>query len=217
VISEVLIGRMKLAGVENFHLVLRKGKWDIPGYFGGGNEHKINVSYHITDNESAVPFTINTPYPYIKDKNVVFGFPDIFFLPEDAILQLKEAFLYDPSIDMVFGLFEVSDPINWDTVAVDENNWIRSINIKQSLKQKQSFAWITAIWKPVFSSFLNNWLLKRSENGTQTVGNELQLSNIIMDFIGSGHKVKGKIIKQGDCIDTGTIEGLQIALNKFVK
>ena len=216
VISEVLIERIKNAGVKKFHFVIRKGKWDIPEYFGGGLEQQIDISYHIADNESAVPFSINQVYSFAKGKNIIVGFPDIFFLPEDAVSQLVDELTVstNKNIDMILGLFPVTDPRKWDAVETNETDLVSAIHIKNMVGKDPGYVWIIAAWRPAFTEFLYHWL---GTNNLKMGEPEIQLGNIIMDFINSGYKVKGKYFRSGTCIDTGTPEKMNEALNRFAQ
>lgn len=216
VISDGLIKKIKRAGVEKFYVVVRTGKWDIPDYFKGGSGHQIAVSYHVVDNESAVPYTIDQVFPFIRDKNILFGFPDIYFQPEDAFVQLKDRLQKEKETDMVLGLIPVDQPQKWDVVALNDNNEIESIAIKEILNHKNNknnFAWCLAAWKPSFTGFLHKYLLK--SGNSSVIDKEIQLSEIIMDFIRKGFRVKGVLFSDGVCIDTGTYEDLKEALNKY--
>jgi glucose-1-phosphate thymidylyltransferase len=42
---EHLIQKMKHAGVSKVHIVLRKGKWDIPSYLGDGSQFGMHFAY----------------------------------------------------------------------------------------------------------------------------------------------------------------------------
>jgi glucose-1-phosphate thymidylyltransferase len=214
VISDGLIAGIKRAGVERFYLVLRTGKWDIPAYFKGGSGHQIAISYHVVDNESAVPFTIDSVFSFIQNKNVLFGFPDIYFQPEDVFIRLRDRIEKETGTDMVLGLIPVDQPHKWDVVSFNKNNEIEAITIKKTWDQKRAYAWCLAAWKPSFTGFLHQYLQKTSQSSTGK-DSEIQLSEIIMEFIQAGYGVKGELFREGVCIDTGTYEDLREALNKY--
>ena len=78
VVSHYLLEKMRLAAVTNAYVILRKGKWDIPGYFSDGKMLEMNLAYLMMDLPFGVPYTLDQAYPFVKDSTVVFGFPDIF-------------------------------------------------------------------------------------------------------------------------------------------
>ena len=59
VVCENLIEYYKLAGINDIHFIIRKGKWDIPQLLGDGSSLGINISYLIMN----LPF--GTPFRYL--------------------------------------------------------------------------------------------------------------------------------------------------------
>ena len=70
VVCENLIEYYKVAGINNIHFIIRKGKWDIPQLLGDGSSIGVNISYKIMDVPFGTPFTLDQAYPFIKDKNI---------------------------------------------------------------------------------------------------------------------------------------------------
>jgi glucose-1-phosphate thymidylyltransferase len=81
---------MRLAGAEKAYFILSKGKWDIPAYFGNGAMVNMALGYLITDLPYGVPFTLDSAFPFLKNKDILFGFPDIILQPDDVYVQLME-------------------------------------------------------------------------------------------------------------------------------
>jgi len=79
VVSHYLLEKMHQAGVSKVYMILSKGKWDIPAYFGDGKMLDLNIGYLLMDLPFGVPFTIDQVYPFAKESMIVFGFPDILF------------------------------------------------------------------------------------------------------------------------------------------
>src|SRR4030042_7170203 len=90
VLSSGLIRYFKLADITDIYFIIRKGKWDIPAYFGDGSEFNVHIGYLMMNLPYGTPFTLNQACPFIKDKIVALGFPDIRFNPENAFAPLKE-------------------------------------------------------------------------------------------------------------------------------
>ena len=72
-------------------MVIRDGKWDIPNYFRDGRLVDLSLAYIVIAGSLGPPDTIDRAYPFIEQKRVAFGFPDILFGPDDAYRQLIEA------------------------------------------------------------------------------------------------------------------------------
>ena len=88
VAAHYLLEKMHLAGAEKAYLVLSTGKWDIPAYFGNGSMVDMALAYLMTDLPYGVPFTLDSAFPFLKNKRVLFGFPDIILQPDDVYLRL---------------------------------------------------------------------------------------------------------------------------------
>ncbi len=74
VAAHYLLEKMRLAGAEKAYFVLAKGKWDIPAYFGNGALVNMALGYLMTDLPYGVPFTIDSAFSFIKNKQVFYLF-----------------------------------------------------------------------------------------------------------------------------------------------
>jgi glucose-1-phosphate thymidylyltransferase len=104
VVSQYLLEKMRLAKIAEVYIVLRKGKWDIPEYFGDGKALNMHLAYLMMNLPFGVPYTLDQAYPFVKNSMVVFGFPDIIFQPDNAFASLL-ARQAESSADLVLGLF----------------------------------------------------------------------------------------------------------------
>ena len=66
--------------INKVYFIIRKGKWDIPEYYGSGENHTMDIGYLMMNQPYGVPFTLNQAYPFVKDSLIAFGFPDIIFI-----------------------------------------------------------------------------------------------------------------------------------------
>ena len=216
VVSRFLLEYMSLAGISEFHFILRNGKWDIPAYYGSGNQLDCSICYHVTEYEYGVPFTLNQANPFVKDKIVALGFPDILLKPEsafkDIICKLKE----EENTSVVVGLFPTTQPEKYDMVDFDENFAIEDIVIKNPNQTQLSFAWIIAAWKPEFTAFINSFVNEKLQTETvkELTDNEYYLGDVFLSAIKSGLKIKGVVFNDGDFLDIGTPEDLN-KVNSF--
>ena len=85
VTSEYLVKYLQQAGCSYIFFIIKEGKWDIPAYFGDGERFSINIGYLLSNLPYGTPFTLDQSYPYIKDKYVALGFPDLIIKPENSI------------------------------------------------------------------------------------------------------------------------------------
>lgn len=209
-VSSFLIESMKKAGVKNYHLILRDGKWDIPSYFGSGKDFKVNFCYHIAKYGYGVPFTINQAYPFIKNKLVVLGFPDILFEPHNAFNYLLDK-LNEHETSVVLGIIPVDNPESWDMVEVDKDGFVSKIHIKPKKVKNLKYNWFIAAWKPEFSIFLHNFVESLLHDKTKNFldNNELYFGDILNAAIQEGMEIKYEVFPNSKCLDIGTVEGLK--------
>jgi len=120
VVCDHLIDYYRIAEINNIHFIVRKGKWDIPQLLGDGSENQVNISYHIMNLPYGTPFTLDQAYPFIKDKNIAMGFPDIIMEPQNAFTKLKENLLKG-NADIVLGIFPVEYYWKWDMIDFEED------------------------------------------------------------------------------------------------
>ena len=216
-VAHYLLERMQKAGVSKVFIVLRKGKWDIPDYFGDGKMLNMSIAYLLMDLPFGVPYTIDQAYPFIKDATVIFGFPDIIFQPRDAYVKLlkKQA---DTLADIVLGIFPANQPHKMDMVDLDKEGRVRGIQIKPSQTDLR-YAWIIAIWTPVFTKFMhecvvNELALDRRTNGDGNIEKkqELFVGDIIQKALNYNLCVECVSFSTGTYIDIGTPQDLMKAL-----
>jgi glucose-1-phosphate thymidylyltransferase len=133
---------MRLAGAEKAYFVLAKGKWDIPAYFGNGSLVNMALGYLMTDLPYGVPFTIDSAVPFLKDKRVLFGFPDIILQPDDVFVRLMDR-MKASNADIVLGLYLADKPQKMDMVDLKTDGTINDIQIKL-LQTNLKWTWIVA-------------------------------------------------------------------------
>ena len=104
VVSQYLLESMRIADIKKAYIILRKGKWDIPAYFGDGKMLDMHLGYLIMDLPYGVPYTLDQAYPFVKEAKVALGFPDIIFEPEDVFVRLLEK-QKESNANIVLGLF----------------------------------------------------------------------------------------------------------------
>jgi glucose-1-phosphate thymidylyltransferase len=206
-----LLERMKKAGVSEAFIVLRKGKWDIPGYLGDGSGMKLNLAYAVMKLPYGVPFTLKPAIPFIRDKNVVFGFPDIIFEPDNAFLHLLER-LEKSNADIVLGLFPESNPSKNHMVDMASDGRIKKIVMNHNSARLQ-YTWIIAVWSKSFTQYIDAYLKSFVKSGTKSdLGNEkrseVYLTQVIQNAIESSLDVQGVAFPKGKWLDIGTPENL---------
>src|SRR5262249_37216384 len=118
VASQHLFEKFRRAGATNVFVIMRDGKWDIPAHFGDGRRVGVNVAYIVIDGSLGPPDTIDRAFPFVADKAVAFGFPDILFGPDDVFATLLRQ-LRTTDSDIVLGLYLAYNRQQMDMVDVD--------------------------------------------------------------------------------------------------
>ena len=198
---------------------MRSGKWDIPAYLGDGKMFDMDIAYLIMNLPFGVPYTLDQAYPFTKDAIVALGMPDIIFHPETAFLKLLQQ-QAATNADVVLGLMPVERPHKWDMVDLDEHGRIRQFVIKPT-HTLLTYAWVIAVWTPVFSNFMHQYLIAhqrkiRSQDSTEnlrTQNLELYMGDVFKAAVEEGLSIETVIFPNGSCIDIGTPEDLVKALN----
>ncbi len=218
VLASRLIRCYRLAGIENMYFIIRKGKWDIVDYFGDGREMVVNIGYLIMNAPYGTPFTLNQAYPYIKDRIVAMGFPDIVFQPENAIVEIRER-LGTGVADVVTGLVPHDQYASSDMVELDKGGKIERIVIKEN-RPDLRYSWFIAMWKPSFSAFMNAYVRHAESNNEVRVRKsdgsfrEMYVGDVIQASLESGLKVDHVLFEDGYYEDNGTLSAIRSYYNK---
>jgi glucose-1-phosphate thymidylyltransferase len=179
----------------------------------------MHLAYLVMRFSPGVPYTMDHAYPFVQNAIVAFGFPDILFQPQETFASLLKR-QAETNADVVLGLFPVASPHKWDMVELSSDGQIRKILIKPSQTDLQ-YAWVMAVWTPVFSRFVHEHLIKIEEadklmktKDETSKRRELFIGEVIQQAIEDGLQVEGVLFPQGTCLDIGTIDDLAKAIHK---
>ena len=89
----------------------------------------LSLAYIVIAGSLGPPDTLDRAYPFLEQKRVAFGFPDILFGPDDAYARLITR-QEQTGADVVLGLHEIEDPRVWDMVDCDKAGLVRDIVMK---------------------------------------------------------------------------------------
>jgi len=156
VVCHYLLEKMRRAGINQAYVVLRPGKWDIPAYLGDGRLVDMALGYLVMGLPFGVPFTLDQAYPFIKDKRVAIGFPDILFHPDDAFARLLSCQAATQA-DVVVGVLPFDNPRKGGMVDFDAAGRVQSIIEKPEYSEAR-YSWCIAVWTPVFTEFMHGYL-----------------------------------------------------------
>ena len=210
VVSHYLLEKMQRAGARKAFIILRKGKWDIPEYYGNGVSLGIDLGYLIMGRPYGPPYTLDQAYPFVRSARIAFGFPDILFGPPDAFVRALRR-LSDTKADIVMGLFRAYDTTIADMVAVDKTGQVRELVIKP-LDSKLKYDWVFAVWTRTFTEFLHEYLAESRTAGQSpnaSLPAELTMGHVIQAAIGEGIRTQSLTFRRSTYLDIGTGEGLR--------
>ena len=217
VAAHYLLEKMHLAGAKRAYIVLSKGKWDIPAYFGDGALVNMALAYLVTSLPYGVPFTVDSAFPFLSDKRVLFGFPDIILQPDDVYLQLIEK-MDNADADLVLGLFPAVRPQNVDMVALNTDGAIVGIDIKPAQTQLK-WTWTLAVWNADFTQFLHNVVRRQVKRFSPAANTpcqkgiqELFMGDVVREAIGSELIIDHVLFPHGTYIDIGSPQGMRAAV-----
>ena len=216
VVSNYLLEKYHRAGIRKVYTIIRKGKWDIPDYYGDGTRLGLDMAYLIMKHPYGVPYSLDQAYPFTNEAMVFFGFPDILFEPEDAF-SICNALLIQRNADIFLGLFDVREEYrksSCDMVRLNSGSRIRKILVKPRATNL-SHSWVFAVWNPGFSCFMHDFLkddLERRQNSTYM--KELHLGHVIQSAIENDMRVYGHVFEGFEFLDVGSAGNLAQALQK---
>lgn len=200
-----LLEKMVGAGIDKCYIVIRPEKWDIPSLLLDGKQVGIDIAYLVVKQTRGAPFTIDHAFPFVKDRLILFGFPDIVFGPEDAFLRLIDRQQHTNS-DIVLGLYRAHQPHKVDMVEFDSSGKIREILIKPSSSSLE-YTWIIAVWTNAFTQFLHAYLSGLADM-KKNRGVELHIGDAVRQGMREGLSVGTEIFPDDQYVDIGTPEDL---------
>ena len=217
VAGQYLLESMKAAGAQKAFIILRKGKWDIPAYFGCGKSIGLNLAYLLMDLPYGAPYTLDQAFAFVSNDTILFGFPDILFRPSSAYRSLAKQ-LTVSGADIALGLFKAQNPRKMDMVELDDAGKIRALDIKPR-QTRLKYTWIIAAWTPAFTSFMHRHLKAREETvaaRSEAGGREIFVGDVIQAALEEGLEVYPVRFDDGAYLDIGTPEDL-VQADAFVR
>lgn len=206
-----LLEKMRLADITQAYIVIREGKWDIPGYFRDGSILGMHLAYLVVGATPGPPYTLDEAYPFARDAIVAFGFPDILFTGDGAFSRLLAQQEVNAA-DIVLGLFRADHPEKMDMVEVDVGRRVTGLVI-QPRQTRLEYSWDIAIWSPAFTEFMHRYLTRQKAAASSPP--ELSVGHLIQAAVRDGMLVEGVVVSDEPYFDIGTPEGLAKAINRF--
>ncbi|MBB6610726.1 dTDP-glucose pyrophosphorylase [Pontibacter sp. Tf4] len=213
VVTEYLLELMQQAGAEQVYFIVRSGKWDIPAYLGDGSNYSMAFAYLLMNRPYGTPFSVDQAYSFVKDKTIVFGFPDIIVEPVTVFPRLLQK-QQETGAVIVLGLFSVAHPNKWDMVKTDLDGSVKTI-IPKPEKSSLTMAWCVAVWSPEFTEFMHHYLQQIEPQFIVGKLMEIPMGAVMQAAIVAGLQVQSVHFPEGSCLDMGTPDDLKLAIKNY--
>src|SRR3989339_405185 len=123
-VIEYLIERMVLAGIDKIFINTAEDKTDLIRYLAAKSIYKNMLLFMVRERKGLLDGIVLPEQFLREDDELYFGLPDTIWYPEDGFLQLDQH-----KSELVLGLFDTGTPEKFDSVVIDKNSQIKSIEV----------------------------------------------------------------------------------------
>jgi glucose-1-phosphate thymidylyltransferase len=195
-VSEYLVERMILGGVDKICFVISPGKSDILEYFGDAYG-PASIAYIVQPRACGLCDAIfRASCVVTPHEPVVVGLPDTIWFPSAALSQLP-----DDMLSLL--LFPVDRPELFDAVVLGAENRVHEIQVKQT---NAVTPWVWGAFKmpgPVFEALRQLWIARRRTDE--------YWGTLVNAYLAQGGEALG--VEAGEVyVDVGTINGYRAAV-----
>jgi glucose-1-phosphate thymidylyltransferase len=195
-VSEYLVERLILGGVDKICFVISPGKSDILEYYGG-SPLAARAFYSVQPQPAGLCDALFRALPLVApDEAVLVGLPDTIWFPAGALAELPDGVL-------AFLLFPVERPELFDAVVLDDAGAVQNIQVKTP---DATSPWIWGAFKlpgHVFHELHDLWIARNRRD--EYVG------TLVNAYLESGGRAIG--VRAGTSyVDVGTIRGYREAI-----
>jgi glucose-1-phosphate thymidylyltransferase len=219
VACQFLLEQFQSAGIRRAFMIIRPGKWDIPGFLGDGMRFNIHLAYLMMNHPYGSPYSLDQAWPFIQNNRVAMGYPDILINPEDAYVRLLKR-QENSEAEVVLGLFPSDQPAKTDMVETNSAGDVTKFIIKQK-NSSLRHCWVNAVWTPRFSRFLHDHLAGIIEQAKKTgsmaslAEQEFYVGNVFQAWLDQGHSIATETFPEGKWRDVGTSDDLRRGMRDF--
>ncbi len=204
-----LLDNLRLAGVHRAIVLLRKSKWDVARRLGDGSDFGVDLVYRLIAPTRGVPFTLAAGAPFVADRLVALGFPDILVQPRDLLARLVTQ-RERAGADIALALAPCERPHHSDLVATDARGRVRRFEVRPA-ETSLKWTWAFALWTPRFTRFLERWTTEFRPRSAR-LGREPVVSDVFAAAMADGFEIETLAAPEARLLDIGTPESLARAL-----
>jgi glucose-1-phosphate thymidylyltransferase len=215
VACQYVLEAMRHAGIQRAFVILRDGKWDVPGHLGDGSGLGMRLAYLMMGLPFGAPYTLDQAYPFVRGATIALGFPDIIFEPIHAYVPVLEH-QAKGGADVVLGLFPAAEPWRCDMVEVASGGRVVRIEVKPK-KTSLEDTWGIAVWAPAFTEFLHEHLEAAGRKAARQglAAPEAYVGEVIQAAMGEGLRVEAVRVSRTPYLDVGTPGNLLEAVKRY--
>ena len=196
-----LLSRLAIAGVSKAFVITRIDKLDVPELLVRNPARDLHLSFIFMDKSPGVPWTLDHAFPFVRESNIVMGFPDIMIWPDTFYKDIVDALEVDRS-DVVLGVMHSENAGEADVVEFSPDGGVEKIQPKPG-GRLAARVWIGAAWRPSFTTFLHQFVQDNVLDDPEET--ELYLGDILAASL-ENLKVRAITFDDGHYIDIGTPE-----------
>ncbi|KKU45232.1 MAG: Nucleotidyl transferase [Microgenomates group bacterium GW2011_GWA2_46_7] len=138
-VIEYLIERMVRSGIDKIFINTAPDKTDLIHYLSDKSPYHDHLIFLVRERKGLLD-GITLPQQFLRpDDELYFGLPDTIWYPKDAYIQVAHQ-----AGELVLGLFDTGTPERFDSVVIDHQHQIQSIEVKV---QEPKTKWTWAIGK----------------------------------------------------------------------
>lgn len=206
VISRHVLAQVLATGASRAFLVIRHGKWDIPGYYRDGSARAgLALAYLLARQPYGLPFSLDTARPFTRGAIVAMGLPDVLLRPPDALARTVQRYR-DTDADLVMALFPWSPPPANDLLEVDPSGRVVAYHTANPPPHAR-LAWGALVWGDMFSDFMGEQTQAWETNRRPNSG-EMMIAAVLASAIETGLIVQSVGFSGGSMLDIGSPLGL---------
>ena len=134
-VIEFLIERMVITGIDKIFINTSGDKSDLIRYLAEKSEHRHKLIFMVRERRGLLN-GITLPEQFLRDEDeLYFGLPDTIWYPKDGFKKIR-----DTEGELVLGLFDTGTPERFDSVVINQESKIQSIEVKVA-KPKTKWTW----------------------------------------------------------------------------
>ena len=207
-VCRYLLDQYRTADIREVTVVRRAEKLDLAEYLESTACEDLAIEQLVVSPTPGSAHSLALGCERHSNRTIAIGFPDIVMTPNtlcrEALAQLDRT-----GADVCLAHVPIPDEERdvWDKTELDGERVVGLVVKPAHLAYDRS--WVMAVWRPVFSAYLIDWLVDDDKAGR--VCGEIALSHPIQGAIAAGLHVTASFTPGGFALDVGKPDRLRAA------